>query len=139
MLGIDSQIGVYLAANASGVDAPLRTIGQLAIDLMRGKTIGTGFVREIAGIGTALEINEATGELRVTSVLPQSPAAATGIDSGTIIESINGLRLQGKDLQQCLDLLKGPVGTKVKMSFKRTAAAEIQEAELSKQAFLVPS
>jgi CubicO group peptidase (beta-lactamase class C family) len=72
------------------------------------------FARELAGIGAALELDQ-QAQLRIYKVFPKSPAARAGLGSGMIIRRIDSIPLAGKSLGECMQLLRGDVGTKVRL------------------------
>jgi CubicO group peptidase (beta-lactamase class C family) len=139
ILDLDSQAGVYVASNAGGTHLPMRYVGQLALDLLLGKEVGSGLMREIVGIGTALATDEQTGVLRVTDVIIKSPASQAGLHGGIVIHEINGIPVTGKSLQECLDLMAGPAGTRVRLELSEPDGNGMKTIELTKQKFLMPS
>ncbi len=97
---------------------------------------GTQFVREIVGIGTALASDERTGLLRITKVIPKSPAALAGVPAGSFIQTINGVSVAGKSLGACLGIMGGPVGTKVWLELVNPERKETNIVALVRQKFL---
>lgn len=73
------------------------------------------FARELAGIGAALDLDQLTQSLRITKVFPKSPAAVAGLASGMTIRKINAIPVADKSLGECMQLLRGDVGTKVRL------------------------
>jgi C-terminal processing protease CtpA/Prc len=71
--------------------------------------------REIVGIGAVLKTDEDTDTLRIVDVLPNSPAAKAGIVPGTIIRSIDGQATEGIGLGDCVRLIRGPAGSKLRL------------------------
>ena len=65
------------------------------------------------GIGTAL--SKTNGVLLVKEVFASSPAERAGIKAGSKIVSINGEPARNMTLEEVVKLLRGPVGTVVKM------------------------
>jgi serine-type D-Ala-D-Ala carboxypeptidase/endopeptidase len=96
----------------------------------------TMFVREIVGIGTGLATDEKTRLLRITMILPKSPAAQAGLSAGVLIRRINGITVEGKNLDECMNLIRGPVGTKVRLEIINPDREETNIVELTKQKFL---
>jgi membrane protease YdiL (CAAX protease family) len=64
-----------------------------------------------AGIG--IELREKDNRVIIVQALPNSPAAKAGLGSGLVIQKIDGISTDGKSLQQCADLGRGPAGSKV--------------------------
>ncbi len=96
----------------------------------------TYLVREIVGIGMALDADKATGMVRITSVYPKSPAGRAGLSKGGLIRKINGVSVEGKSIQECLGLLGGPVGTKVRLEILNPERKETNTVELTRQKFV---
>jgi C-terminal processing protease CtpA/Prc len=132
LLAPDSRTGVYLASNAGGVHARLGYLAQLSLDLLGGKKIGTGLVREIVGLGLALATDEKSGLLRVTDIIPKSPASRARLSAGILIRQINGVSVKGKTLEECLGLMAGPAGTRVSLELmdgERPATVEVRRGK----------
>jgi len=53
--------------------------------------------------------------LTVIHVIPHSPASKAGLSEGLIIQKIDGGETAGKSLAECVELMRGKVGTKVKL------------------------
>jgi CubicO group peptidase (beta-lactamase class C family) len=138
VLAIDAGVGVYVASNAGNVRMPMDLLAALAIDLLRGKEVGSGLVRETVGVGTALAIDEKAGLVRITEVIPKSPASRAGLSGGLVIRKVNGVPVAGKTLQECLELMGGPVGTKVRLELVKPGGEETTTVELTRQRIRVP-
>ena len=76
-----------------------------------------GFVghaeERLVGIGVQIALKHE--KLTVIHVLPDTPASKAGLTSGLLIRKIDGIETEGKDLRQCTEMIRGPVGTKVKL------------------------
>jgi CubicO group peptidase (beta-lactamase class C family) len=73
------------------------------------------FARDTVGIGVALELDKSARGLRIAKVLPESPAAEANLSEGLLIVRIDDVLIAGKPLASCLDLLRGPAGTQVRL------------------------
>jgi C-terminal processing protease CtpA/Prc len=93
-------------------------------------------VREIVGLGVALETDEKTGMPRLMTVYPKSPAGEAGLSVGLVIQKINGTSAHGKSLQECLGLMGGPIGTKVRLDLTDPRRQETKTVELTREKFL---
>jgi carboxyl-terminal processing protease len=93
------------------------------------------FARELVGIGTALELDQPTQSIRITKVFGDSPAGKAGLTSGMIIQRINDTATQGKSLAECMTLLRGGVGTKVRLELLdvsgKTTRVDLTRAKFS--------
>ncbi|MDA1049156.1 MAG: serine hydrolase [Planctomycetota bacterium] len=143
ILGVESKVGVYIASNASDVHVPLQLLAQMSIDLLRGKKIGTGLVREIVHVGVTFAADEESGMLRIAAVTPKSPASRAGLSAGPLfpgplIEKINDVSVKGKTLKECLALMKGPAGTQVRLTLVDPTTKGTRTVVLMKQTYLAP-
>src|SRR5579859_6131873 len=66
-----------------------------------------------AGIGVMLA--ERHQALEIIHILPDTPASRAGLSEGLVVDKIDGTATDGKPLKDCVDMLRGPVGTKVKL------------------------
>jgi carboxyl-terminal processing protease len=69
--------------------------------------------------GIGIEIDETDGKIMVVAPIAGSPAARSGIRSGDEVVAVNGWSLDGSDLQQTIERLRGNAGSKVTVSVLR--------------------
>ena len=74
--------------------------------------------------GIGLRFREADGEVHVTSVLPDGPAALVGIETNDRITHINDLPVAGMDSAEISRHLRGPVHSRVTLAILRDGAAK---------------
>ncbi|MEZ4296503.1 MAG: S41 family peptidase [Polyangiaceae bacterium] len=100
--------------------------------LFRGDTQG-----QFGGVGVEVDFR---GEY-VTVIAPfdGSPAARAGILPGDQILSIDGKSVRGERVDRLVALMRGPAGTKVKLSIRRKEVAELIEVELVREIIHVDS
>jgi CubicO group peptidase (beta-lactamase class C family) len=96
----------------------------------------TYFVRGIVGIGIALDADKKTGLLRITTVYPKSPAGKASLTVGLVIQKINGVSVEGKSVQECLGMMGGPEGAKVRFEIINPERKETNTVELTRQKFV---
>ena len=72
---------------------------------------------EFGGLG--IEIGMESGVVKVISPIDDTPAANAGIKSGDYIVRINGQQVQGKTLTDAVELMRGPVGSEIKLTVRR--------------------
>ena len=72
---------------------------------------------EFGGLG--IEIGMEAGVVKVISPIDDTPAASAGIKSGDYIVKIGGEQVQGKSLMEAVKLMRGPVGTSIKLTIRR--------------------
>lgn len=70
--------------------------------------------------GLGLEVTQAGGLLKVISPIDGTPAARAGIKPGDIIVNINSLSTEGLNLNDAVDKMRGPVGSKITLTLKRS-------------------
>ncbi len=74
---------------------------------------------ELQGVGIQLGMDEDTKKLTVIAPIEDSPAAKAGLRAKDIITSIAGKSADGMDINEAVALIRGPVGTTVKLGIKR--------------------
>ena len=76
-------------------------------------------IAQIVGVGVALEMTTEPPAVRITGVLPESSFALAGLKKGLIILKVNEASTVGKSLNECLELIRGPLGDKVRSILNR--------------------
>jgi CubicO group peptidase (beta-lactamase class C family) len=94
-------------------------------------------LQEIVGLGAALALNEQTRQVWISKVYPKSPAAAAGLSAGLVIQRIDDVSTTGKSLPECLSLLRGKAGTKVRLELVNPERNRTNVVELTRQKFLI--
>jgi carboxyl-terminal processing protease len=97
------------------------------------------FAHEVVGIGTALEFDKKAAVPRISKVFPKSPAADAGLTAGLLIQKIDGVATSGKDLPECAKLIRGPIGSKVRIEVVDPNRCETKTMELTRQNFMTAS
>jgi carboxyl-terminal processing protease len=77
------------------------------------------------GIGVYLTLDEEKNLVKVYGVIPNSPAEEVGVQAGDYITNVNGINLDGSQLDKLADDLRGEEGTKV--TFKVLRGSETLE------------
>ena len=72
---------------------------------------------EFGGLG--IEIGMESGVVKVISPIDDTPAANAGIKAGDYIVKIGNEQVQGKSLMEAVKLMRGPVGTSIKLTIRR--------------------
>ncbi len=72
-----------------------------------------------AGIGVVITENKKEELPMIISVFPNTPAEKSGLKSGDLIVEAGGKSLKGLSLEDVSNLVKGPVGTSIKLLIKR--------------------
>jgi carboxyl-terminal processing protease len=74
---------------------------------------------ELTGVGIQLSQDEETDELIVVSPIEDTPAFDAGIQSRDIITAIDGQDTEGMDVNDAVELIRGPVGSRVTLTIRR--------------------
>jgi hypothetical protein len=88
---------------------------------------------EIVGIGAVVKVDANTGALMIVGVVPNSPAAAAGLAGDFLIRKIDDRETDGMKLGECVDLLRGAPGTKVRLDLLDPDANEARPVELTRE------
>jgi carboxyl-terminal processing protease len=69
--------------------------------------------------GLGIEVGMEAGVVKVISPMDNSPAERVGVKAGDYIVKINDSQVQGKTLTQAVELMRGPVGSKIEITVRR--------------------
>ena len=72
---------------------------------------------EFGGLG--IEVGMEYGVVKVITPIDNSPAYKVGVKAGDYIVKINDIQVQGKSLTEAVDLMRGPVGSEIKITIRR--------------------
>ena len=72
---------------------------------------------EFGGLG--IEVGMEAGVVKVISPIDNSPASRIGVKAGDYIVKINDEQVQGKSLMEAVELMRGPVGSNIKITVRR--------------------
>jgi len=75
---------------------------------------------EFGGLG--IEVGMEHGVVKVISPIDNSPASRVGIKAGDYIVKINDIQVQGKSLTEAVEIMRGPVGSEIKITVRRRGA-----------------
>ena len=89
--------------------------------------------------GLGIEVSIKNGLPTVVSPMEDTPAAKAGILSGDQILKINGTATDKMDLQDAMNLLRGPPGQKVTLTLLRPSTKEVREYALERVEIKVQS
>ncbi len=76
--------------------------------------------RRIGGIGVMIEPDAASGYVRVTYVLPRTPAERAGVRVGDVVTAVDGTSTKGLAIDAVSGRLRGKAGTVVAVTVKRS-------------------
>jgi carboxyl-terminal processing protease len=92
---------------------------------------------EFGGLG--IEIGMESGVVKVISPIDDTPAANAGIKAGDYIVRIDGEQVQGKSLTEAVELMRGPVGSSIKLTIRRINKKKALEFEIKRAVIEVKS
>lgn len=90
-------------------------------------------VEEIVGIGAMLRADNDTGLLEVMNTIPGSPAERAGLKAGMLIQKVNDTSLEGRPLAECISMIRGPVGSKVRLEVRDPERNAVLPMELIRE------
>jgi len=82
--------------------------------------------------GLGIEVTMEEGIIKVVSPIDETPAARAGILSNDFIVELDGQQVLGLTLDEAVGKMKGPVGTKIKLTVVRDGVDEPIEFELTR-------
>jgi carboxyl-terminal processing protease len=89
--------------------------------------------------GLGIEVSMKNGLPTVVTAMEDTPAAKAGILSGDQILRINGISTERMDLQDAINVLRGPAGRKVTLTLLRSSTKEIKDYTLERAEIKVQS
>jgi len=89
--------------------------------------------------GLGIEVSMKNGLPTVVTAMEDTPAARAGILSGDQILRINGISTEKMDLQDAINILRGPAGAKVTLTLLRPATKEIRDYALQRAEIKIQS
>src|SRR5258705_5530640 len=89
--------------------------------------------------GLGIEVSTKNGLPTVITAMEDTPAAKAGILSGDQILRINGISTERMDLQDAINVLRGPTGRKVTLTLLRPSTKEIKDYALERAEIKVQS
>ena len=69
--------------------------------------------------GLGIEVGMEHGVVKVISPIDNSPASRIGVKAGDYIVKINDIQVQGKSLTEAVEIMRGPVGSDIKITVRR--------------------
>jgi carboxyl-terminal processing protease len=89
--------------------------------------------------GVGIELSQLdNGDIQVVSPIPDSPALKAGVMAGDIITKVNGQELHGEKIVDVQKLIKGPLGSDVKLTVRHVDGRE-QELTMKREQIVLPT
>src|ERR1044072_9432228 len=89
--------------------------------------------------GLGIEVSMKNGLPTVVTAMEDTPAAKAGVLSGDQSLRINGISTERSDLQDPINVLRGPAGAKITLTLLRPATKEIKEYTLQRAEIKIQS
>jgi len=89
--------------------------------------------------GLGIEISMVSGVVKIISPIDDTPAANAGIKAGDYIVRINDEQVQGKSLTEAVDLMRGPVGSEIKLTIRRKNEKKALEFKIKRAVIEIQS
>ena len=84
---------------------------------------------EFGGLG--IEVTMESGVVKVISPIDDTPASKAGIRAGDYIVKIDNKQVQGKSLNEAVDLMRGPVGSGIELTVRRRGERKVEKGMIS--------
>ena len=92
---------------------------------------------EFGGLG--IEVTMEAGVVIVITPIDDTPAARAGIKAGDYIVKINGEQVRGKTLMEAVNLMRGPIGTSIKITVRRKSLKKAKIFEITREIIEIKS
>ena len=89
--------------------------------------------------GLGIEVGMEFGVVKVITPMDDSPAEIEGVKAGDYIVKINGIQVQGKTLSEAVELMRGPVGSKLEITIRRKGVKKALIFEITREIIEVKS
>jgi len=114
-LNQDFHVGFQPTQRPVSESKALRMIAGFTFAASRGLTLAVAAQAEERFVGIGIQAALKQNVLTVIHVIPDSPASKADLSEGLIIQKIDGAETAGKSLKDCVNLIRGKVGTKVEL------------------------
>jgi len=95
--------------------------------------------QKFGGIGIVVEFDPDADRITVMSPLPDTPAIAAGIRAGDQILAIDDQNVEGFQIREAVDLMRGDPGTEIRLSILHLGEEEPEEITLNRAIIPVAS
>ena len=117
----DKLVGDAINGMVRGLDPFSSYLTPKSYRMMIDETEGAGF----GGIGIRIAVKH--GKLTIVAPVQDSPACKAGIKPDDVIMAIDGTPTAAHSMQECVKLLKGPIGTPVTLTIYRPAEKQTKD------------
>lgn len=99
------------------------------------KDFEKNMTQQFTGIG--VEISKATGILKITSLLPDTPAYRAGLDAEDEIVAVDGEPTKDMTIYCVVDKITGPKNTRVTLTIRRPSTGEVKNYTITRDRIVV--
>ena len=92
---------------------------------------------EFGGLG--IEVSQEDGQIKVVTPIDDTPASKAGIQTGDIIDAIDGDPVGGMSLNQAVDKMRGAVNTAVTLKILRGPKKDAKDYKLTRAVITIKS
>ncbi len=128
----DRLLDSALRGLVAGLDPHSVYFSQQDLEIFEGDTSG-----RFGGVGVEVDFN--AGQIVVIAPIDGSPAARAGLESGDVIVAIDGLAVQDKKPDELVRHMRGPVGSKVRLTVQKKNSGQMLELWLVREQIKVSS
>ena len=89
--------------------------------------------------GLGIEVGMEFGVVKVITPMDDSPAEREGVKAGDYIVKVNGVQVQGKTLSEAVELMRGPVESKIEIKVRRKGVKKALTFEIIREIIVVES
>ena len=90
---------------------------------------------EFGGLG--IEVTQEEGVVKVVSPIEGTPADKAGIKTGDLITAVNGESVMGLNLNDAVDLMRGPVGSEITITIVREGTPEPFDVKITRETITI--
>ncbi len=108
------------------------------LDPRQYRTLSEQTAGEVSGVGVRLEQDATTREIRIVETIANSPAARANLKTGDVILEIDGRPVQNMNLESVSAMIRGRVGTVVRIKVNRPDTSTL-EVSLTRAQIEVPT
>lgn len=121
------------------IDGMLATLDPYSVYLKEEpyKNLKIGTTGKFGGLGIVVDMEDEL--VKVVSPIDDTPASRAGIQTGDLIFKIDGKNVRGMKLSEAVKLMRGIIGTKVKLTILRDGETDPLEMELTRAEIKVTS
>jgi uncharacterized protein (TIGR03435 family) len=87
----------------------------------------------LVGVGLVLYADRTNNAIEIRSIVPNSPAAQAGLSSGLELRKVDDYSVSANNLAECVNRLRGPAGTTVRLELVAPDRRETNIVELARQ------